>query len=272
MGSMLLDRPRVQAYSRAIVAAVADFRSRNHRAPVVLDIGAGTGLLSMIAARAGAARVYALEMYKPLAQLAARITKNYTGSAATNAFGEPVCDIHVIGKDSSRVSVGASTGSAGSSSGKGTAVESPDMATRADLCVNEIYDSALLGEGVIPALRDAYSRLLAPDAVVVPRGARVLAQLVCAPVANGLAGRTWGPEGASGCSAESGATSTGPSGGSVAPDDLDLSTIPPIPLHADRLLPSLRPAGAPFHLHHFRFDAAAFAGVPSRESEDAVDL
>lgn len=41
-----------------------------------------------------------------------------------------------------------------------TVGEGKDLARRADMCINEIYDSALLGEGCLPALRHALSDLL----------------------------------------------------------------------------------------------------------------
>lgn len=40
----------------------------------MLDIGCGTGLLSMLAARAGAVEVYGCELYEPLAQIAREVT------------------------------------------------------------------------------------------------------------------------------------------------------------------------------------------------------
>lgn len=40
----------------------------------MLDIGCGTGLLSMLAVRAGASEVFGCELYEPLAQIAKEVT------------------------------------------------------------------------------------------------------------------------------------------------------------------------------------------------------
>jgi len=53
---MLKDDVRTKAYQRAIVNNKNDFKDK-----IVLDIGAGTGILSIFAARAGAKHVYAVE-------------------------------------------------------------------------------------------------------------------------------------------------------------------------------------------------------------------
>lgn len=53
----------------------------------MLDIGAGSGLLSMMAARAGAAHVTAIERVKSLAKCAAEI-------ATTNGYAEAVAIVH----------------------------------------------------------------------------------------------------------------------------------------------------------------------------------
>jgi protein arginine N-methyltransferase 1 len=53
---MLKDTVRTLAYQRAIENNKEDFKDK-----IVLDIGAGTGILSIFAARAGAKHVYAIE-------------------------------------------------------------------------------------------------------------------------------------------------------------------------------------------------------------------
>jgi type I protein arginine methyltransferase len=53
---MLKDSVRTRAYQRAIENNPSDFEDK-----IVLDIGCGTGILSIFAARAGAKHVYAVE-------------------------------------------------------------------------------------------------------------------------------------------------------------------------------------------------------------------
>lgn len=53
---MLTDSPRNEAYKTAI------FDNKEHIAnKIILDVGAGTGILSLFCAQAGAAKVYAVE-------------------------------------------------------------------------------------------------------------------------------------------------------------------------------------------------------------------
>lgn len=46
------------------------------------------------------------------------------------------------------------------------------------MCTSELLESGLLGEGWLPAMRDAWQRHLHPDAIVLPQRARVYARLV----------------------------------------------------------------------------------------------
>ena len=66
---MLKDSVRTRAYQRAIEDNPHDFEGK-----VVLDIGCGTGILSIFAARAGAKHVYAIENAE-IALFAAEIIK-----------------------------------------------------------------------------------------------------------------------------------------------------------------------------------------------------
>jgi len=62
---MLRDRPRVSAYYDAMMNNKHLFENK-----VVLDVGSGTGILSMFAAKAGAKRVYAVDACPKICQLA----------------------------------------------------------------------------------------------------------------------------------------------------------------------------------------------------------
>jgi protein arginine N-methyltransferase 1 len=53
---MLKDRERTVAYQKAITYNTKDFEGK-----IVLDIGCGTGILSIFAAKAGAKHVYAVD-------------------------------------------------------------------------------------------------------------------------------------------------------------------------------------------------------------------
>ncbi len=118
--------------------------------PHVLDIGTGTGLLAMMAAREGACRVTACEAYAPMASVAVQVI-------ASNAAQCNTAAIDVIAKRST---------------------ELPASLHKADLIVTEIFDTDLLGEGVLGSLADAMTRLAKPTATVVPAGATVYVQPV----------------------------------------------------------------------------------------------
>ncbi|TRY75974.1 hypothetical protein DNTS_010882 [Danionella cerebrum] len=130
---MLHDRDRNKKYYEGIAAAVSRVKARGQRA-VVLDIGTGTGLLSMMAVSAGADYCYAIEMFKPMAQAASCIVKR-------NGFSDK---IKVINKHSTEVTV------------------SPDgdMQERANILVTELFDTELIGEGALPSYEHAHTHLV----------------------------------------------------------------------------------------------------------------
>lgn len=65
---MVADRPRTDAFAMAIAEVVKP-------GDVVIDVGAGTGILSILAAKAGARRVIAVE-YSDMANLASELIKH----------------------------------------------------------------------------------------------------------------------------------------------------------------------------------------------------
>ncbi|KAH9721296.1 protein arginine N-methyltransferase 1.6 [Citrus sinensis] len=141
---MLNDSYRNRAYRLAIDKMVT-------KSCHVLDIGAGTGLLSMMAARAMGSSdsttslntkgmVTACESYLPMVKLMKKVLH-------VNGMGR---NIKVINKRSDELEVGV------------------DIDSRADILVSEILDSELLGEGLIPTLQHAHDRLLVENPLTVP--------------------------------------------------------------------------------------------------------
>jgi len=179
---MVLDQLRNDAYDKAIRNAVAGIKQRdvstlaiastetslNNTAgssngnqasltpPITaLDIGAGSGLLSMMAVRAGVDEAYAVEVSAHMCDVAEETTimNGYLGK------------ILVLDRDVRRMDTVQKP--------DGTA---PELQQRADLAVFEIFDSGLIGEGVLHCLTAAKAKLLNTDAVLVPSWATVYAQ------------------------------------------------------------------------------------------------
>ena len=140
---MLNDEKRNEAFERALAKVVTPDS-------LGLDIGSGTGLLAMMAARAGARETVSCEMVAPLADLAREVV-------ARNGFAGK---IRIMGKKSTELSVG------------------DDMPERANLLVTETVDCGLLGEGIVPSITHARENLLTEDARVIPRAAAVYAMVV----------------------------------------------------------------------------------------------
>jgi len=140
-GEMLTDSTRMDAYERALRGAVRP-------GSVVLDIGTGTGIFALIAARLGARRVFAIEPSDAI------FTAREIASA--NGLSDRVEFIQDL---SSRAS----------------------LPERADVIVSDLH-------GVLPhfgrhieSIADARRRHLAPGGVMIPRRDIVRATVVHAP-------------------------------------------------------------------------------------------
>lgn len=144
--AMLNDTGRNDAFDQTIRRAVTP-------GSTVLDIGTGTGLLAMMAARAGATRVTGCETVGPLADTARQIVEQ-------NGFSGQITVLHRRSAD---------------------LVVGDELAEPADILVAEIVDAGLLSENILETIADARHRLLKPDAIIIPRRATVFAMPIECP-------------------------------------------------------------------------------------------
>ena len=140
---MMNDGPRNAVFQQAIEKAVTP-GSR------VFEVGTGSGLLAMMAARAGAARVTSCEVVPEIAERARAVVE-------ANGLADRVT---VLAKGSTEVAVGE------------------DLDARCDLLIAEIISDGLIGEGVAESLHHARRELLEPGGQVIPRGGTIMAALV----------------------------------------------------------------------------------------------
>ncbi|WP_128891710.1 50S ribosomal protein L11 methyltransferase [Erythrobacter sp. HKB08] len=143
--SMLEDAQRNRAYRSAIEALVPGRR--------VLDIGTGSGLLAMMAARAGAASVIACEQDPRLAATARKII-------ALNGLSDRIT---VIDRPSFQLD------------------RQRDLGGGVDCVVSEIFSDNLLSEGVLTALAHARAELVTNDAIFIPEEASIEIALASLP-------------------------------------------------------------------------------------------
>lgn len=143
---MLNDEQRNAAFEQALSNAITPDT-------VVLDIGSGTGLLAMMAARAGAKQIFTCEMVPALAELA-RETVERNGLADR---------IVTLGNKSMSLVIGK------------------HMMRKANLLVTETVDCGLLAEGIVASIAHARANLLTEDAQIIPCGATVYAMVVESP-------------------------------------------------------------------------------------------
>eukprot|EP01038_Epipyxis_sp_PR26KG_P008212 gene8212-11112_t len=153
---MLNDSTRNQAYKNAIEYQIncIKYRIGKEDKCVVLDIGGGTGLLSMYAIQAGADHCYCCEVSEEMAIIAKECIKN-------NGFSDKIT---VINKYSTHLTVNPFN----AISVDKNMNDVYDLPCKMSLIITELVDSGLLGEHIIPVLRDAAHRLLQPHGAIIP--------------------------------------------------------------------------------------------------------
>ena len=138
---MLSDRVRTEAFRSAIRESVRP-------GDVVLDLGAGTGILGIWALQAGAAKVYAIEQSEAI--VLAREIAQANGCADRMVF---------IQQNSLDV----------------------ELETKADVLISETLGSFAIDENLLRFLPDARDRLLKPGGRMLPSNIRLFAAPVEAP-------------------------------------------------------------------------------------------
>jgi protein arginine N-methyltransferase 1 len=137
-GRMIADETRRDAYARALRASV-------NRDSVVIDIGAGTGILSLLACQCGARKVYAIEPSDAI-KVAEEI-------ATANGLADR---IEFIQATSNSVS----------------------LRERADVIVSDLRGVLPLYEQHLPTIIDARARFLTPHGVLIPQRDSLWASVV----------------------------------------------------------------------------------------------
>ncbi len=131
---MVSDRSRTNAFAAAIREVVQP-------GDVVLDVGTGTGILAMFAAKAGARKVYGIDA-TDIAEVATELVK-------TNGLSDQIQILH---------------GRAGEL----------QLDHKVDLIISEWLGNAAFAEGMLHAVLDARDRNLTPTGRMLPSKVRVL--------------------------------------------------------------------------------------------------
>ena len=145
---MIQDRVRTDAFARAL-AQVIQSDSR------VLDVGTGTGILAMLAARAGAAEVFGIEQSE-VAQTAANLVKQNGLSKRVRILRGPAAEVVLDGP--------------------------------VDVIVSEWLGNLAFVEGMLDDVLTARDKNLARDGRMIPSQVSVLVAPVDDPVLYGLDG------------------------------------------------------------------------------------
>lgn len=136
---MLTDQPRQKAYREAILSNASLFAGKT-----VLDVGAGTGILSVFCAQAGAAKVYAIEASK-IAEIACAVVIENGFENVIEAHQTRVEDFKLDGDDQRQV----------------------------DIIVSEWMGFYLLHEGMLDSVLVARDKFLKPNGSMFPQNATI---------------------------------------------------------------------------------------------------
>lgn len=136
---MLSDRPRQEAYRNAILSNRELFNGK-----IVLDVGAGTGILSIFCAQAGAAKVYAIEA-SSIANLAREIVKSNGFDHVIEVHQTKIEDFHLNGDDQHQI----------------------------DIILSEWMGFYLLHEGMLDSVLFARDKFLKPNGLLFPQNASI---------------------------------------------------------------------------------------------------
>ena len=139
---MIADEVRLNAYERAIKRAVEKHKSLDGEAHV-LDMGSGTGALSLLAARTGADSVVSAELHGSLCDIARK-------AAAANGLSK---NISVVHRDVALLQRGKDVRPLG-----------------VNIVVADIFDAGLTGDHFQYLLDMAKKKVVQPGATVIPAG------------------------------------------------------------------------------------------------------
>lgn len=139
---MIQDKVRTSTYAHYILTNPYLFRDA-----IVLDVGCGTGILSLFAARGGAKRVIAVDA-SDIAEKAEKIVE-------ANGFNDIITVVR----------------------GKIEDITLPDGITQVDIIVSEWMGYALLYESMLDSVLVARDRFLRPGGVMAPSQCKMMLSL-----------------------------------------------------------------------------------------------
>lgn len=139
--TMALDTTRNQAYYAALKQVITP-------ESVVLDVGAGLGVLGILAAQLGAKRVYLVEPAEVIQVTEEIVAKNGDGDRVTCLQGK---------------------------------IEDIKLPEKVDVIISVFTGNFLLEEDLLPSLFYARDKYLKPNGIMIPQAAVMEAVPVCAP-------------------------------------------------------------------------------------------